>query len=69
MWLELLQIDDGRPTVVWEQCPAAESNSSTPRLGNWVRLAILLVVALFPLPWMWLNPTSGYDQQARPLPV
>jgi hypothetical protein len=29
-----------------------------PNVGNWFRLGIFAVLAVFPLPWVWLNPTS-----------
>lgn len=29
------------------------------KVGNWVRLGLLVVLALLPLPWVWLNPTSA----------
>jgi hypothetical protein len=65
-WSELLLIADGRPTTAWEQSLAAGDNSRIPRIGNWVRLAIFLVVAVFPLPWVWLNANSGRDGRMNP---
>jgi prepilin-type processing-associated H-X9-DG protein len=29
-----------------------------PNVGNWFRLGVFAVLAVFPLPWVWLNPTS-----------
>ncbi len=28
------------------------------KIGNCIRLGVWIVVALFPLPWVWINPTS-----------
>lgn len=61
-WSSLFLIDDGKPATAWELSSAAAGSSRTPRIGNWVRLAIFLIVSLFPLPWVWLSPNSGRDE-------
>ncbi|MBC8355722.1 MAG: DUF1559 domain-containing protein [Planctomycetes bacterium] len=35
-------------------------------IGNWVRLGIFILVALWPLPWVWIHPhgTTGVVQKA-----
>jgi len=58
VWSAMLGKDDG---VTWD-----DNEIDVPpfivrqlRVGNCLRLALLCGLTLFPLPWVWLNPTSG----------
>ena len=52
-WSALLTIEDGSPADDWT---TTGNTASRLRVGNCCRLAIFVVLALFPLPWVWLNP-------------
>lgn len=60
-WSQLLLIDDGRPIHNWS---FLVDNTEIARIDNWIRLGVFLIIALFPLPWVWWNPTSGRCAQA-----
>ncbi len=54
VWSSLLTVDDGVP-VRDEELRSAEVPSRL-KIGNCIRLGVWIVVVLFPLPWVWLNP-------------
>ena len=60
-WSALLRVDDD---IVLDD----EVLDGTPvvtrrlKIGNCLRLTLFVVLTLFPLPWVWLNPTSGTTQ-------
>jgi hypothetical protein len=51
----LLLIDDGQ---AWDDDPPASERppSKRAKLDNWFRLALFLLIAVFPTPWVWLHP-------------
>jgi hypothetical protein len=57
VWSALLGVDDG---IAWDDADLAAPTSIVrrPKIGNWIRLGIFFAVMLFPLPWVWLNPSS-----------
>jgi len=58
-WTSLLMRDDGAPPADWALPHWTVGRTRIARIGNWVLLGAVLIAALFPLPWVWLNPTSG----------
>ena len=60
-WRRLLTLDDGT-TGDWEmELQLREvSNVEKLRIDRCVKFAVFLLVALFPLPWVWWNPPSEY---------
>lgn len=58
VWSALLGKDDG---VAWDDDDLEGQPETTRqlRVDNCVRLALIVGLALIPLPWVWLNPTSG----------
>lgn len=69
-WSNLLRINDGAPLRGgWDNLRNRRievPRSEVPRYGNWIRLAVFVLVALFPLPWVWRNRNSGRDVLADP---
>jgi hypothetical protein len=65
VWSALLTLDDGGPRADWEAGaygPAVTSRKL--KLGNCVRLAMFVCLVFFPLPWVWINPTSAAGVQS-----
>ena len=58
VWRELLLIDDGSGNEWDSAATRAEVKSERLKFGNCVRLGVFLFLAIFPLPWVWLNPRS-----------
>jgi len=58
VWSALLEKSDD---VVWDDDDLNRTAVIVKRLrvDNCLRLAVLCVLFLFPIPWVWLNPTSG----------
>jgi hypothetical protein len=54
VWSELLTIDDG--VRLSQRELEGPWTVSRPKLGNWFRLAVLVLVTLWPLPWVWRKP-------------
>lgn len=56
VWSSILNIADGRE---WTDSDLdAACTFRRPKIGNWVRLGLFVLVAIFPLPWVWLNSRS-----------
>ncbi len=62
---DLMTIDDGNS---WNDADSerAPSQSRRPKLDNWFRLGLFFLIAIFPTPWVWLNPGPGRRQQQGP---
>ncbi len=62
VWSAMLGVNDG---VGWDpgDLDGPSTNASRLRVANCLRLAMLVLLTFFPLPWVWLNPTPT----ARPL--
>ena len=58
LWTGMLNPHDGAAPVSddWDLEPIVENK---PRLDNWLRLSIFIVVVLFPLPWIWITPRKS----------
>ena len=57
--------DDGIP---WDEEDLEGLPAMVKRLkvGNCLRLAVFVGLMLFPLPWVWINPTSGRIPASAP---
>jgi hypothetical protein len=57
-WTRLLTIGDGVELSDddWEDLAPLPR---TLKIGNCIRLGVWIAVVLFPVPWVWLNPTSS----------
>ena len=60
----LLATDDKSPHDV-EFAAGRFRENRVIRTRNWIRLGCFVIVALFPLPWVWLNPTSRRKTSQR----
>ncbi len=58
-WRGLLTVNDGIPEADWDGIAARSFGERRLRIGNCCRLGLFLFLVLFPLPWVWVNPTSG----------
>lgn len=61
-WSQLLAINDGASGPEWSQAAFRTQSIGDVRLvriDKCVELGVFVVLCLFPLPWVWLNPTSG----------
>ena len=61
-WSQLLAINDGGPELDWDIArPGTNSLGKVLeyRIDKCVQLAVFVLLWLFPLPWVWRNPTSG----------
>ena len=58
VWQGLLLIADGSGDEWDSAAPRGEVRSEKLKVGNCVRLGVFLFLAIFPLPWVWLNPRS-----------
>ena len=58
VWSALFIVNDG---TVWDDrdLSARFTGGRQVNIGNCIRLGLFIVLALFPLPWVWLNPTSN----------
>ena len=69
IWSALLVVDD---ETVWDDhdLSAMFTNYRRLKVGNCIRFGIFIVLVLFPLPWVWLNPTSSRVESSLvdPLP-
>ena len=70
-WSQLLAINDGGPELDWNIArPGTNSLGKVLeyRIDKCVQLAVFVLLWLFPLPWVWRNPTSGRSPpQSAPL--
>lgn len=53
----LLTINDGEP-FDFDEIHGAGLETRRLRIDNCVRLAVFVLLALWPLPWVWINPTG-----------
>ncbi len=62
VWSALFIVNDG---TVWDDrdLSARFTGGRQVNVGNCIRLGLFIVLALFPLPWVWLNPTSDVGSQ------
>jgi hypothetical protein len=61
IWPKLLTCDDG--TKQFELDSVLEATPSTTlRTANCIWVCTWIVVVLFPVPWVWLNPRSGVPE-------
>jgi hypothetical protein len=58
MWEWLFTIDDGKSALLGEGKGEAHDLKRLKR-GNCYRLAVFVLVALFPLPWVWIGEHQG----------
>ncbi len=58
VWSTLFILNDG---TAWDDrdLSARFTRGRQINVGNCIRLGVFIVLALFPLPWVWLNPTSS----------
>lgn len=65
VWSRMLTINDG---ASWSEQDVEPPIARVRKLkiGNCVRFGVWIVVVLFPLPWVWLNPRS--EVRGRPSP-
>jgi hypothetical protein len=65
IWAGLFGVDDGIP---WsdEDLNPPEVVHRRLQIGNCVRLSVFVFLALLPLPWVWLNPTSKMRNESEP---
>lgn len=64
IWSTLFTVDDGRGRDDYDfQSPFAETEQL--KLGNCVRFAVFLILALFPLPWVWITPRKPDSTSTR----
>lgn len=58
----LLTIDDGYGL---EEGWSSSGNVSAkrPKLGNWYRLAVFVLLMILPLPWVWISPRRSLPSQ------
>ena len=67
VWAALLGTDDRVP---WSDADlTAQVVHRRLKTANCVRLTLFVLLALFPLPWVWLNPTSGLGTSVAPRSV
>ena len=60
LWEGLLSIDDGIG-LDWELSePREVTGHKKLKVAQCVKFAVFVLVALFPLPWVWRNPRSEY---------
>ena len=57
-WRVSLLRDDGLTIEDVANRPLPDARDYVIRTRNWIRLGCFVIMALFPLPWVWLNPTS-----------
>ena len=65
---ELLILNDGKPDAPWELNGSGTMSQEQLKWGNVIRFAIAVVLTVFPLPGVWLNPRGGVAKPefARP---
>jgi hypothetical protein len=59
IWSKLLTIDDGGSVHILNTLRSDSFTYRKLKLGNCIRVAIFVLLFFLPLPWVWLNPTSG----------
>ena len=52
-WSELLTVDDGRSNSNWDTREPVSVAREALKIGNCSRFAVFVLLALFPLPWVW----------------
>ncbi len=52
----MLVVDDG--VTDWDLTPSRVTEYKALKVGNLLRLVTFLLLAVFPFPWVWLNPTG-----------
>ncbi|REJ72801.1 MAG: DUF1559 domain-containing protein [Planctomycetota bacterium] len=61
-WRGILSIDD-EFGLDWERSERREVTGQRKlRIDRCVKFAVFVLIALFPLPWVWLNPRSEYGR-------
>ena len=55
-WSALLKVNDGTRLDAKDLVRAPVP--SRPKIINWIRVSVFVLVVLIPLPWVWLNPAS-----------
>ncbi|MBT6156958.1 MAG: DUF1559 domain-containing protein [Planctomycetaceae bacterium] len=60
---QLLIVDDGGPPGDWDTSPLASQPHRKLRMFNTFRFALFAVLAVLPLPWVWLNPRPRETRQ------
>jgi len=66
VWLSLLNVDDGGPMAEWDVGGRHFSPVTRLRIGNCCRFAVFVLLVLFPLPWVWMNPTGEVRGGSEP---
>ena len=62
---DLMTIDDGNSWEI-DEFDFDPSQHRRPLLGNWFRLGLFFFIAIFPTPWVWLNPEPGHPRKVQP---
>ncbi|MGY8769639.1 MAG: DUF1559 family PulG-like putative transporter [Pirellulales bacterium] len=62
-WAALIGIDD-QIGLTAADLEAKPGTIKRIRIGNWFRLGIFLFLTVFPLPWVWIDPSSKEQVKA-----
>jgi hypothetical protein len=59
---QLMTIIDGKPDSTWDENMSGESLDIL-RWDNVIRFWACVIITLFPLPWVWINPSGKQEKR------